>query len=414
MQSYVLKPPLIFLCHRIPYPPNKGDKIRSYHVLKYLSSKYRIFLGAFIDDPADWKYKKDVDQFCEETFFVRLTPLWAKIRSLKGLVFGQPLTLPYYSEKSLQKWVEKTAEKERVTQVLVYSSSMAQYVLNPAYADSTRVIDLVDVDSDKWRQYAAKKNWPFNWVFRREADRLQEYERQITKSFDACLLVSRQEAALFRELSPAAGDRISYFRNGVDIDTFDPALDYKDPYDQTSSPVVVFTGAMDYWPNEDAVSWFVDEVFSRLKAKWPGVQFYIVGSRPTEKVLALAQVEGVEVTGRVSDVRPYLKYSTAIVVPIHIARGIQNKVLEAMAMAKPVVVTSMGLEGIDAEDGAEVLVADQADQFIEKLSAVFEGKTSGLGSKAREKICEEFSWEGSLPELDRWISQGISIGKAED
>ena len=367
-------------------------------------------MAAFIDDPTDWKYKEKVDQWCEETHFVKLTPLFAKLRSLKGFFTGEPLTIPYYHDQSLHHWLKHTVDKEEIQLMLVYSSSMAQYVLNPAFGSARRVIDFVDVDSDKWQQYAEKKTWPFSWIFRREARRLQEFEQKIADSFDASLLVSRQEAELFKRLSPNNANKISYFRNGVDVDDFNPTLGYPTPYKESATPIIVFTGAMDYWPNEDAVAWFAHHVFKTLRGDWPNAQFYIVGSRPSEKVVHLAQIEGVHVTGRVPDVRPYLHYATVIVVPMHIARGIQNKVLEAMAMAKPVVVTSMGLEGIDADDGTEVLVADQAEDFIEKLSLVFEGKAEALGSNARERVCREFSWGNSLPELDKWINKPAGSG----
>ena len=160
---------------------------------------------------------------------------------------------------------------------------------------------------------------------------------------------------------------------------------------------------MDYWPNEDAVSWFVEEVFEGLLRRWPALRFYIVGSRPSDKVLSLGNRAGVVVTGRVPSVQPYLQHAAAVVAPMRIARGIQNKVLEAMAMAKPIVVTSMGLEGIDAEDGKEVLLADQADDFAKKLSLIFEGKTPYLGPNARAMVCSKFSWESSLSELGRWL-----------
>jgi sugar transferase (PEP-CTERM/EpsH1 system associated) len=400
-----VKPALLFLCHRIPYPPNKGDKIRSYHLLKHLSKRYRVFLGAFIDDKNDWKYKENVDQWCEESYFARLTPLLAKFRSLKGFILGEPLTIHYYRDQSLDRWLRRIVDREDIQEMLIYSSSMAQYVLDPAFAGSRRYMDFVDVDSDKWQQYAAKKAWPLSWVFQREATSLQEFEKKVANAFDASFLVSRQEADLFRRLVPSAADKIAHFRNGVDVDTFDPQLSYANPYEESAAPIIVFTGAMDYWPNEDAVTWFAQEVFNTIRQKWPEAQFYIVGSRPSQKVLRLASIEGVCVTGRVPDVRPYLHHATAIVVPIHIARGIQNKILEAMAMAKPVVVTSMGLEGIDADDGTEVLVADQADEFIEKLSWVFQGQMPTLGSKARERVCKEFSWESSLPELDKWMGK---------
>jgi len=262
----------------------------------------------------------------------------------------------------------------------------------------------VDVDSDKWRQYAEKKPWPMSWVYRREADRLLDFERRIAALSEATLLVSEQEAMLFRELAPEVDDRIFALRNGVDLQAFEPELDWPNPYAR-GGPHLVFTGAMDYWPNVDAVIWFAEEVFPILQARFPGIEFHIVGSRPADRVRALAGRPGVEVTGSVEQVQPYIRHADVAVIPMRIARGIQNKVLEAMAMARPVVVSPMGLEGIDARDGEELLVAESAQNFADQVGRVLEGDVSGeaLGQAARRKVMRDFSWERVLPLLDRWF-----------
>ena len=402
MDSVALKPVLLFLSHRIPYPPNKGDKIRSFHLLKYLSEKYRIFLAAFIDDPADWQHTEKLSRWCEQTHFLQLNDKLGKFRSLKGFLTGQPLTLPYYFDADMAAWVSEVMAHETVANILVFSSAMAQYAQGARFGDINKIIDFVDVDSDKWRQYAEKKNWPMNWVYRREARQLLIYEREIAASFSASLLVSSTEADLFKKLAPESADKISYCSNGVDIAEFDPAVEFSNPFPDPG-PHIVFTGAMDYWPNEDAVVWFVTEVFPAARTEWPDLKFHIVGSRPSEKVMALTKFDGVEVTGRVPDVRPYICNAAAVVAPMRIARGIQNKVLEAMAMGKPVIVSPMGLEGIDAEHGKEVLIAREAQDYIESLKQVISGDKSQIGSHARGKILSDFSWANTLPKIDQWL-----------
>lgn len=397
-----MKPVLLFLSHRIPYPPNKGDKIRSFHLLKYLSENFRIFLAAFIDDPADWQYCDRLSKWCDQSYFVGLKPRLGKLRSIQGLFKGQPLTLPYYYDVDMAAWISRVAIQERISNILIYSSAMAQYATSEAFATINKVIDFVDVDSDKWRQYASKKSWPMNWVYNREARLLLEYEREIASRFSASLFVSEIEADLFRKLAPESVAKISYYSNGVDTAEFDPAIAFADPYPD-SVPVVVFTGAMDYWPNEDAVFWFANEVLPTARKEWPNLQFYIVGSKPSERVKALEKISGVKVTGRVPDIRPYIRYAAASVAPMRIARGIQNKVLEAMAMAKPVIVSPMGLEGIDAEHAREVLVAAAKDQYIESLSKILSGSTGDMGSIARAKVVKDYSWESSLPKIDQWL-----------
>jgi len=267
-----MKPALLFLSHRIPFPPNKGDKIRSFHLLKYLAKSHRVFLAAFIDDPADWRHAERLSEWCHRTHFVRLDPRRGKLRSLKGLLTGRPLTLPFYHDREMADWVSAVVAGESISDILVYSSAMAQYVQGEPYEGINKVIDFVDVDSDKWRQYAETKRWPMNWIYRREARHLLTYEREVAASFAASLFVSEMEARLFTELAPESIDKISYYSNGVDITVFDPEQSLENPYTDLT-PNIVFTGAMDYWPNEDAVAWFVAEVLPEAKRRWPGLRF---------------------------------------------------------------------------------------------------------------------------------------------
>jgi sugar transferase (PEP-CTERM/EpsH1 system associated) len=394
-----MKPALLYLCHRIPYPPNKGDKIRSFHLLKHLSRSHRVFLGAFIDEPGDWQYTSRLDEWCEETRFLRLNPRLAKLRSLSGLLTNRALTLPYYYDSGMARWIRSVISREEIETVLVYSSAMAQYVLRTEFSTARRIIDLVDVDSDKWRQYSGNKSWPMSWVYRREADKLLEFERKVAASLDHSFFVSSKEADLFKQLSPETAHKVSYYNNGVDTETFSPELEFPSPYPEACQ-AITFTGAMDYWPNEDAVAWFADKVLPGVRQRRPQATFYIVGSNPSERVKAIGSRDGVVVTGAVADIRPYIRHAATIVAPMRIARGIQNKVLEGMAMARPVVVTSMGLEGIAAEDESEVWVADDAPGFVERVDAILGQDDRAIGLAAREMVCRDFTWGQSLPRID--------------
>jgi len=399
-----MKPALLFLSHRIPYPPNKGDKIRSFHLLEYLARRYRVHLGTFVDDPEDWQHLSALDRWCESRMVRPLHPGRARLKSLAGLATGEPLTLPYYRDGRLSAWVHRVLEEQEVGHVLIYSSAMAQYLLGEEGWRGRVVMDLVDVDSDKWRQYAQSRSWPMSWIYRREAERLLRFERAAGAAFDATLLVSEEEAALFRRLAPEAAPRVHALRNGVDLAWFDPAVEHPSPY-EGPGPHLVFTGAMDYWPNVDAVAWFVEEVMPRLRAGFPRLEFHVVGSRPTERVRELAGEPGVQVTGAVPDIRPWIAHADAAVAPMRIARGIQNKVLEAMAMARPVVVSPMGAEGIEAEAGRELLVAESGEAFAGALAGLLrDGKrAAALGRAARERVVAEYGWERTLPLLDRWF-----------
>ena len=388
---------LLFLAHRIPYPPNKGDKIRAWHLLKHLAKHHRIHLGAFIDDPADWQYAEKVRAVCASTNLVGIEPRWGKVRSLTGLLTGEPLTLPFYRHPGMQKWVDACLAAG-VGQVLTYSSAMASFVMQ--HGSARRIMDFVDIDSDKWRQYAPTKPWPLSWLYRREGDKLLAWERRVAAEFDASLFVSAAEAADFQALAPESAGKVGYYHNGVDADFFSPERDYPNPYPDASK-TVVFTGVMDYWPNVDAVLWFAAEVLPLLHVNLPGCRFAIVGSKPAPEVLALAGQSGILVTGRVEDVRPYLAHAHVVVAPLRIARGIQNKVLEGMAMARPVVATPQALEGIDAIPDIEVRVAgDAAAMAAAVLTAL---NDSRAGPAARQRVLESFSWAHNLVSVDQLL-----------
>jgi len=389
---------LLFLAHRIPYPPNKGDKIRSWHILKHLARSYRVHLGAFVDDPGDWRYRDRIEQLCASTCLLPLHPIASKVSSLSGLLQGTALSLSYFRDRRMQHWVNTMLERPGIQKVFVFSSPLAQYVLNTTSPEMRRVIDFVDIDSDKWRQYAEHKHWPFSWLYRREGETLLKFEQAVAREFDASIFVSAEEADLFRWLVPDAADSIGYLENGVDHDYFKPDAGYQDPY-AGCREVLVFTGAMDYWANIDAVKWLAQEVFPQVRNVVQTARFAIVGARPSREVRALASDRCVMVTGSVKDIRPYLAHARVAVAPLRIARGVQNKVLEAMAMARPVVATRVAVEGIDiaGKDGLEI--ADDKHEFAEKLIALLKSPTSPLVMSSREWVCQRYDWERNLDKL---------------
>ena len=407
IDGHAPRPELLYLVHRIPYPPNKGDKIRSFHLLRHLAQRYRIHLGAFVDDPADWTQGEVLRRWVEgELCLLPLSRRRALLRSLSGLVTGRPLTLPYYRDGRMQRWVKARLE-QGVRRALVYSSSMAQYLL--PYPEVHRVIDFVDMDSDKWRQYAGSHAFPLSLLYRREAVRLFAFERTVARVFAASLFVSPAEAELFRRQAPEAAARVFAITNGVDTEYFSPDADFTNPY-APGQQAVVFTGAMDYWANVDAVCWFAEAVWPALSAAHPAAVFYIVGARPEPRVQALAKLPRVVVTGAVADVRPYLAHARLAVAPLRIARGIQNKVLEAMAMARATVVSPQALEGIAARPGEEVAVADGAGEFLGRCNGLLAdpARAEAMGRRARARVLADYGWDAHLARLDRLIEPASS------
>ena len=390
---------LLFLAHRIPYPPNKGDKIRSYNLLKYLSKKYRIHLGAFVDDPIDLSYTEYLEEYCQTIFLQYINPLHRRIISLKGLLNGSPLTLQYYNHPKMHQWVLSVLKEKQIENVLTFCSPMAQYVPKKIGSISRRIVDFVDVDSDKWAQYANTKTWPLNWVYQREANTLQNYERIVATDFDASIFVSSEELNLFSKMAPESRDRCFYIQNGVDTEYFSPDKEYLNPY-KDNSKVLVFTGVMDYWANIDAVSWFAKKVFPGILKSIPDAEFYIVGTRPSSEVQELSKKPGITVTGSVPDVRIYLKHAAGAVAPMRIARGVQNKVLEAMSMGLPVLTTTMGAEGIKTKPGIELLVSSDTAVMQTIAIGILNGEYDFMGQAARKFILKSYEWENNLHHLD--------------
>ena len=281
---------------------------------------------------------------------------------------------------------------------------MAQFALDPSLGSARKVVDFVDVDSDKWDQYAQQKAYPMKAVYRREARKLFQFERRVTEAFDAGLFVSSSEAALFRQMVPGSADKISHYNNGVNTEFFCPLAARQSPYTEAGR-AVVFTGAMDYWPNIDAALWFAEKVFPQLRDVFPDLSFYIVGSNPSREVRQLAHRAGIEVTGRVKDIRPYLQHADVAVAPMQIARGVQNKVLEAMAMELPVVVSQRGLEGIGCAVGEDLLLADTAADYVDYIGRILAGEFSTMGERARLLVKHAFDWGNNLPEVVTLLEQ---------
>lgn len=384
---------LLLLVHRIPYPPDKGDKIRSHHLLQHLCRHYQVHLGAFVDDAVDWQHVPRLQAQCAASHFVGLHPLWGRVRSLRALARGRALSYDYYRDRSMGRWVDATIAREGIRRVMYYSSPMAQYAASGG--DTCRVADLVDVDSEKWREYAAGQGWLMRQLYQREARRLLDHERAIARATDAALFVSAPEAQLFRAMAPESALRIAHYSNGVDGAFFSPFRPYPSPY-PAQARVLAFTGAMDYRPNIEAVDWFARAVLPAILKCVPEVWFYIVGARPVALVKRLATLRAVKVTGSVPDIRPYLAHAALCVAPMRIARGIQNKVLEAMAMARPVLVTAQALEGIDAQPGSELLLAHDEGAWVQAVLDHLRKPDNGIGPAARKRVLQSYDWERNL------------------
>jgi len=375
---------ILFLAHRVPFPPDRGDKIRAYNVLKYLSARANVHLVAFADDPRDL----DTPELCASQHIVPRTK--SKPRAaIEALLSGRSVSEAAFRDARFQAAVDAVLATHPVDAIYVFSSAMAQYL--PAHLPARTIMDFCDVDSVKFGEYAAAAGVSQRWLFAREERLLGNFDRAVAQRVDASLFVSDAEAALFRRVG-GTGD-IRVVENGIDTATFDPAADFVRV--DAGDPLLVFTGQMDYAPNVEAVRWFVGKVLPHV----PQATFAIVGRAPTAEVQALAG-DRVIVTGEVADVRGWLAAATVAVAPLRVARGIQNKVLEAMAMARPVVVSDTAAEGID--HAGTLRTARDAADFARAVSALIADPAGGdaLGQAARRQVQARYGWDARLAGLD--------------
>lgn len=401
---------ILYLVHRLPYPPNKGDKVRSFHLLKHMAKSHRVFLGTFVDDPDDLVHVPVLRGLCAEVKALPLTPTRGRWRSLSGLFTGQALSLPYYRDARLQAWVNQLLVTENIDAVVIFSSVMAQYTVHLSNRPRVpQLVDFVDVDSFKWAQYAKERPWPWSWLYRREARCLLAFDRAVARRAQRAYFVTQQEADLFVKLAPESRLKVQAMSNGVDLRYFSVDAVRPSPFQPAlaghPAPVhLVFTGAMDYWPNVDAVIWFARSVLPALRQAWPQLVFYIVGRNPPSSVQAL-EGAGVVVTGTVADVRTYLQHADVVVAPLRVARGIQNKILEAMAMARPVVASRACAQAIHALNGEELLAAVDPQDFIREINRLLRdpARAQALGQAARQRVVQSYSWEAHLAALDQQL-----------
>jgi sugar transferase (PEP-CTERM/EpsH1 system associated) len=383
---------ILFLAHRIPFPPDRGDKIRSWHILKHLAGLGRVHLACFADDEADAAHLPALREALggglgEAHVEVRRTG--KAVAAARAVLEGMPVSLTLFESRALRRFVEAMLAKPEVESVFTFSGQMAQFV--PERLRQRFVMDFVDMDSAKFGAYA-EAGGPLAAMHRREAKRLFAFERAVAARADTSLFVSEAEAALFRARADLPAADIRALANGVDLDFFRPGAV---PPAEAPSPLIVFTGQMDYAPNVDAVTWFAAEVLPKLDAT-----FAIVGRNPADAVRRLA-CERVIVTGAVPDVRTWLEAADVVVAPLHIARGIQNKVLEAMAMGRPVVATPAAFEGIEAEPGRDLLVVDGAEGQAEAIKALLADpkRARSVGSAARQLVEQAYRWDVRLAPL---------------
>ena len=398
---------IFYLAHRVPYPADKGEKIRTFHQINYLVEQgHQLTVFAPVEDAAEVGFAKDLQ--AKLGVNVVTAPLGSALwRKLSAVLTGQPVSQTHFFCPALLALLQQQLQTEQPDAVVCTSSAMAVYVqraglVSPTKRLCTLLMDFMDLDSDKWQQYAANSRGPMRWVYQREARLVAKAELQIYQQFDHCFFISDNEVQLFaKQLADAS--KVSVLANGLDTKTFYPASSPARP----QAPVFLFTGVMNYKPNEDAVLWFVQSMWQQVLANYPAARFIIAGMQPSSRIVQLGKVAGIEVTGYVDDILPYYHQASIFIAPFRLARGVQNKILQAMACGLPVITTPLGAEGIACKPGEHLLTATTEADFIACIEQLLDSPRLQLALQTNgpELIRQHYSWDGVLQNLPALLQQ---------
>jgi sugar transferase (PEP-CTERM/EpsH1 system associated) len=361
-----------------------------------MASRHDVLLGTFADDPRDLACETELGRWCRKWRVVPVNKVAARFRALGAVATRAPFTVAYHRDKRLHDWVRQQCESEPVEVVVVSSSGMAQYA---AGLGLPWIMDFIDMDSRKWARYAERHRGPLAWLYGQEAARLLQHDLHAAQAAQCSYFVSQREVDDFLAAGPARGSPVEVLPNGVDAQHYRPDPSWPNPYPKEEL-ALAFTGTMDYLPNVDAVTWFSYEVLPTVRRVHPNARLTVVGRRPPAVVRALQSL-GVRVTGEVADVRPWLQHARIAVAPMRIAQGVQNKVLEAMAMARPVVTAPDCARAVGAQMGENLMVASTADDYIRELNLLLSRPESAqeIGLAGRDHVTAQLDWTRGLSPL---------------
>lgn len=382
---------ILFVCHRFPFPPNRGGKIRPFNIIKHLSAHHEVIVASLARSEQEAKDGAPLESYCSEYHMERVHAPVQTARMLARLPTPQPSSMGYFYSRRLAHRIREIARRQPLDLVFVHCSSMAGYVTRiPA---GRKLLDFGDMDSQKWLDYSKERPFPLSIGYWLEGQKLQRAEARLAAQFDVCTTTTRAELDTLQSYRvPVTAD---WFPNGVDFGYFHPAENY-------DRNLISFIGRMDYYPNQACMIEFCRNTLPLLQQRFPSLRLVIVGANPSRAIRALGELAGVTVTGGVPDVRPYVQQSVAMVAPLSIARGTQNKILESMAMGVPVICSKLAGRGVDAVDGEHLLTADRPSEYADALARVIEDRATRerLSRAGRARVLTHHAWEGSMARLD--------------
>jgi len=395
---------ILFVSHRFPYPPTRGDKIRSFNMVRHLHAQgHKVTVASLARSGDEAQEARGIEAYCEKFICVRVRESVQKLRMVGCLAGRVPSSMGYFYAPQLKQRIEQELAQKSYDLIIVFSSSAAQYVENVRHIP--KILDFCDMDSQKWLAYAKFKRFPLNLGYWLEGQKLQAEEKRLARRFDLCSCATGFEVETLENYG--TGVATGVFPNGVDSTFFQPASEGFRKHH------ISFVGRMDYYPNEAAVIFFAREVLPQLRDRYPDVTFTIIGAEPPRAVQDLAQLPGVTVTGTVDDVRRYILESEVMVAPLAIARGTQNKILEGMALGVPVISSALAARGVDAIPGEHLLTATTAEDYVKQVSRLFDDPVARerMALAGRERVLSHHNWERAMRMfdalIDRCMTQGV-------
>ncbi len=391
---------ILYVCHRFPFRPNRGGKIRPFNMIRHLSQRHEVTVASLARSPEEAREGEGIAPHCHRYLMDTVTTAGAVARMLIGAPTPVPASMAYFHAPRLARMIRAELRRTEYDLIFAHCSSIAHYV-----ADVTgipKIIDFGDMDSQKWLEYARIKPFPISLVYGIEGAKLRRAEGRLATQFDLCTCTTRAEFETLNSYGIATPT--DWFPNGVDLDFFAPSAA---PYD---SNAIVFVGRMDYFPNQQAVTEFCAKTLPLIWARRPEATFTIVGAKPAPAILELGKIPGVTVTGTVPDVRPHALGAAVAVAPLRIARGTQNKILESLAMGVPVVTSSVAAKGVDAVVGEHLLAADTPEAVAESTLRLLDdpGERARLARAGRARMESHHNWPASMRRLDAIIEACLS------